>query len=90
MVLQEKTVLLSKYRKSELIAAVINIQSCSASQYVKGCEISNPQYLMRIELLVVLFVAIWCKCYKNDTKKVLFFQLALASLRTTVHAYNSN
>ena len=40
-----------KYRRSELVAAVINTQSCSTSQYVRSCGISNSQYLIRIELL---------------------------------------
>ena len=48
---KKKQFRLRKYRKSELVAAVITIQSCSTSQYVRSCEISNSQYLMRIELL---------------------------------------
>ena len=39
------------YRKSELVAAVITIQSCSTSQYVRHCGISNSQYLMHVEML---------------------------------------
>ena len=39
------------YRKSELVAAVITIQSCSTNQYASGCGIFNPQYLMHTELL---------------------------------------
>ena len=34
-----------------LVAVVINTQSCSTSQYVRSCGISNSQYLIRIELL---------------------------------------
>ena len=43
-----------KYRKSELVAVVINTQICSTSQYVRSCGISNSQYLIRIELLSTL------------------------------------
>ena len=39
------------YRKSELVAAVITVQSCSTNQYASGCGIFNPQYLMHIVLL---------------------------------------